>query len=64
MLTSGMVIRGVGGGGGVGVHYLLMPSYLNIKGIHGKVYRRDIYCKFGNFREDFIFAKLRICEVS
>ena len=21
------------------------------------------YCKFGNFREDFIFAKLRICEV-
>ena len=22
------------------------------------------YCKFGNFREDFIFAKLRICEVS
>ena len=23
-----------------------------------------IYCKFGNFREDFIFAKLRICEVS
>ena len=23
-----------------------------------------IYCKFGNFREGFIFAKLRICEVS
>ena len=22
------------------------------------------YCKFGNFRQDFIFAKLRICEVS
>ena len=22
------------------------------------------YCKFGNFREHFIFAKLRICEVS
>ena len=22
------------------------------------------YCKFGNFREDFIFAKLCICEVS
>ena len=22
------------------------------------------YCKFGNFREGFIFAKLRICEVS
>ena len=22
------------------------------------------YCEFGNFREDFIFAKLRICEVS
>ena len=22
------------------------------------------YCKFGNFREDFIFAKLRTCEVS
>ena len=22
------------------------------------------YCKFGNFREDIIFAKLRICEVS
>ena len=22
------------------------------------------YCKFGNFCEDFIFAKLRICEVS
>ena len=22
------------------------------------------YCKFGIFREDFIFAKLRICEVS
>ena len=22
------------------------------------------YCKFGNFREDLIFAKLRICEVS
>ena len=21
------------------------------------------YRKFGNFREDFIFAKLRICEV-
>ena len=23
----------------------------------------DIYCKFGNFREDFIFAKLRICDM-
>ena len=23
-----------------------------------------VYSKFGNFREDFIFAKLRICEVS
>ena len=23
-----------------------------------------IYCKSGNFREGFIFAKLRICEVS
>ena len=22
-----------------------------------------IYCKFRNFREGFIFAKLRICEV-
>ena len=22
------------------------------------------YCKFGNFREGFIFAKLRICQVS
>ena len=22
-----------------------------------------ILCKFGNFRKDFIFAKLRICEV-
>ena len=22
------------------------------------------YCRFGIFREDFIFAKLRICEVS
>ena len=22
------------------------------------------YCKFRNFREDFIFAKIRICEVS
>ena len=22
------------------------------------------YCKFGNFREDFIFAKLRVCGVS
>ena len=22
------------------------------------------YCKFGNFRESLIFAKLRICEVS
>ena len=22
------------------------------------------YCKFGNFCEDFNFAKLRICEVS
>ena len=22
------------------------------------------YCKFGNFCEDFIFVKLRICEVS
>ena len=24
----------------------------------------DGHCKFGNIREDFIFAKLRICEVS
>ena len=24
----------------------------------------DRYCKFGNFREFFFFAKLRICEVS
>ena len=23
-----------------------------------------VYCKFGNFREDFIFSKLRISEVS
>ena len=23
-----------------------------------------LYCKFGKFREGFIFAKLRICEVS
>ena len=23
-----------------------------------------VYCKFGNFREGFIFAKLSICEVS
>ena len=23
-----------------------------------------LYCKFGNFHEDFIFAKLRICEIS
>ena len=22
-----------------------------------------VYCKFGNFREGFIFARLRICEV-
>ena len=22
----------------------------------------DLYCKFGNFREDFIFAKLRISK--
>ena len=24
----------------------------------------QIYCKFGNFHEGFIFPKLRICEVS
>ena len=23
----------------------------------------NTYCNFGNFREGFIFAKLRICEV-
>ena len=28
------------------------------------IYMLDNYCKFGNFREGFIFAKLRICEVS
>ena len=27
-------------------------------------YQKGAYCKFGNFREGFIFAKLRICEVS
>ena len=37
-----------------------------------KIYSEDknllenysVYCKFGNFREDLIFEKLRICEVS
>ena len=27
-------------------------------------YIKVIYCKFVNFREGFIFAKLHICEVS
>ena len=26
--------------------------------------RKTKYCKLGNFHEDFIFAKLRICEVA
>ena len=32
--------------------------------LKSKSERHFIYYKFGNFREDFIFAKLRICEVS
>ena len=27
-------------------------------------FQNALYCKFGNFRESFIFAKFRICEVS
>ena len=27
-------------------------------------YFQQRYCKFGNFRKGYIFAKLRICEVS
>ena len=27
-------------------------------------YRSHQYCRFGNFREGFIFAKLRGCEIS
>ena len=26
--------------------------------------KQSLYCKFGNFREDFIFVKLRISKVS
>ena len=31
---------------------------------HETVSELYLYCKFENFREGFIFAKLRICEVS
>ena len=34
-------------------------SFIGLRGREPKT-----YCKFGNFREDFISAKLRICEVS
>ena len=30
----------------------------------GFLMMRPVFCKFGNFREDFIFVKLHICEVS
>ena len=33
-----------------------------LAGVEGEFDLR--YCKFGNFREGVIFAKLRICEVS
>ena len=29
----------------------------------GKISFRFVYCKFGNFREDFIFAKLRFAKI-
>ena len=41
------------------------PDFEDVAGYEGAGFGMDSkYCKFGNFREDFIFAKLRICEVS
>ena len=41
------------------------PDFEDVAGYEGAGFGMDSkYCKSGNFREDFIFAKLRICEVS
>ena len=49
-----------GGGGGVDIWNIFSTEIVTYpRGHHFR-----LYCKFGNFREDFIIAKLRGCGVS